>query len=105
MIHATVNAIFKAGGSDKMSGRAMIDGSSALLMLPLAFNRSFRRRAAKLSRAGKWLMALLALAAASTLTACGGGGFFSHGTQSYTVTVTAVSGPDTHTATVTLTVQ
>jgi len=77
----------------------------ALLMLPLAFNRSFRRRAAKLSRAGKWLMALLALAAASTLTACGGGGFFSHGTQSYTVTVTAVSGPDTHTATVTLTVQ
>jgi len=37
MIHATVNAIFKAGGSDKMSGRAMIDGSSALLMLPLAF--------------------------------------------------------------------
>ncbi len=37
MVHATVNAIFKAGGSDKMSGRAMIDGSSALLMIPLAF--------------------------------------------------------------------
>lgn len=36
MVHATVNAIFKAGGSDKMSGRAMIDGSSALLMMPLA---------------------------------------------------------------------
>jgi drug/metabolite transporter (DMT)-like permease len=36
MAHATVNAIFKAGGSDKMSGRAMIDGSSALLIMPLA---------------------------------------------------------------------
>ena len=36
MAHATVNAIFKAGGSDKMSGRAMIDGSSALIMMPLA---------------------------------------------------------------------
>jgi drug/metabolite transporter (DMT)-like permease len=37
MAHATVNAIFKAGGSDTMSGRAMIDGSSALIMIPLAF--------------------------------------------------------------------
>jgi len=26
MVHGTVNAIFKAGGSDKMSGRAMING-------------------------------------------------------------------------------
>jgi drug/metabolite transporter (DMT)-like permease len=32
MAHATVNAIFKAGGSDKMSGRAMIDGSFALIV-------------------------------------------------------------------------
>jgi len=37
MTHAIVNAIFKSGGSDKMSGRAMIDGSSALIVLPLAF--------------------------------------------------------------------
>jgi len=37
MAHATVNAIFKSGGSDKMSGRAMIDGSSALIVMPLAF--------------------------------------------------------------------
>ncbi len=36
VVHATVNAIFKAGGSDKMSGRAMIDGSSALLVMPLS---------------------------------------------------------------------
>jgi sugar lactone lactonase YvrE len=77
----------------------------ALLLLPLAFNRGFRRRAAKLSQAGRWLIALLALAAASALTACGGGGFFTHATESYTVTVTAVSGPDTHTVDVTLIVQ
>jgi drug/metabolite transporter (DMT)-like permease len=35
LAHAIVNAIFKAGGSDKMSGRAMIDGSAALLVMPL----------------------------------------------------------------------
>jgi drug/metabolite transporter (DMT)-like permease len=34
--HAIVNAILKSGG-DKMSSRALIDGSSALLVLPLAF--------------------------------------------------------------------
>ncbi|MGK6354040.1 SMR family transporter [Sphingomonas sp. DT-207] len=32
-IHAVVNAILK-GGKDKMAGRAVIDGSSALLLLP-----------------------------------------------------------------------
>jgi drug/metabolite transporter (DMT)-like permease len=32
-IHAVVNAILK-GGRDKMAGRAVIDGSSALLLLP-----------------------------------------------------------------------
>lgn len=34
--HAVVNAVVKAGG-DKMSSRALVDGSSALLILPLAF--------------------------------------------------------------------
>lgn len=34
--HAVVNAIVKSGG-DKMSSRALVDGSSALLVLPLAF--------------------------------------------------------------------
>jgi drug/metabolite transporter (DMT)-like permease len=33
-IHAVVNAILK-GGSDKMAGRAVIDGSSALILLPV----------------------------------------------------------------------
>ncbi len=54
MAHATVNAIFKAGGSDKMSGRAMIDGSSALLVLPLAFVVPWP------TGAGWWLAASLA---------------------------------------------
>jgi drug/metabolite transporter (DMT)-like permease len=35
-LHAVVNAILKAG-KDKMSGRALIDGFSALLILPAAF--------------------------------------------------------------------
>ncbi len=77
----------------------------ALLMLPLVFTRRMRQGARRLSRAGKTLLALLALVMASSLMACGGGGFFSHSTQSYTVTVTAVSGPVIHTTNVTLTVQ
>ncbi len=35
-LHAVVNAVLKSGG-DKMSSRALIDGSSAILVLPLAF--------------------------------------------------------------------
>ncbi|MDO9489783.1 MAG: DMT family transporter [Sphingomonadaceae bacterium] len=35
MIHAVVNAILKSG-RDKMAGRALIDGSSALFALPIA---------------------------------------------------------------------
>lgn len=34
--HAVVNAILKSGG-DKMSSRALIDGSSAIMMLPVVF--------------------------------------------------------------------
>ena len=34
--HATVNAVLKSG-KDKMSSRALIDGFSALMVLPLAF--------------------------------------------------------------------
>lgn len=34
--HAVVNAVLKSGG-DKLSSRALIDGSSALMMLPVAF--------------------------------------------------------------------
>ena len=35
-LHAMVNAILKSG-RDKMSSRALIDGFSAILILPLAF--------------------------------------------------------------------
>lgn len=35
-LHACVNAILKSG-QDKMSSRALIDGFSALLVLPVAF--------------------------------------------------------------------
>jgi sugar lactone lactonase YvrE len=77
----------------------------AFLLLPLLFGKRLRKAASRLSRAGRLLVALLALAVVGTLVGCGGGGFFGHSTRSYTVTVTAVSGPDTHTANVTLTVQ
>ena len=77
----------------------------ALLMLPLFFGRRARKATARLSRAGRLLIALLALSAVGALAGCGGGGFSGHGTQTYTVTVTAVSGPDTHSTNVTLTIQ
>ena len=77
----------------------------ALLLMPLAFGRRARRSAVRLSRAGKLMLVLFALAAVGAFTGCGGGGFFSHAQNSYTVTVTAVSGADTHTTNVTLTVQ
>ncbi len=80
----------------------------ALLLLPLLFGKRGRKAAAGLSRAGWMLIVLLALAAAAgTITGCGGsgGGFSAHPIQTYTVTVTAVSGPNAHSANVTLTVQ
>lgn len=86
-------------------GGIPVSTALGLLMLPLAFTRRMRTTARKLARSGRVLAALLALAAASALVSCGGGGYFSHATQSYTVTITAVSGPDTHSTNVTLTVQ
>jgi hypothetical protein len=77
----------------------------ALLFLPLAFTRRFRRSCARLSRSTSLLLALLVLAAFGVLSGCGSGGFFGQTNQSYTVTVTAVSGPTTHTSSVTLNVQ
>jgi len=76
-----------------------------LLMLPLAFNRRARGTSRKLSRSGRALLALLLMAGLSVLAGCGGGGFFSHPTQNYTVTVTAANGINTHSTNVTLTVQ
>ena len=91
------------------NGRLLAGAASsaalALLMLPLFFGRRARKAAARLSRASRLLIALLALSAVGALAGCGGGGFFGHGSQTYTVTVTAVSGPGTHSTNVTLTVQ
>ncbi len=77
----------------------------ALLLISLAFNRRFRRNAARLSRGGKMLALLLMLVALGSLAGCGGGGFFSHPKQTSTITITAVSGSVTQTTSVTLTVQ
>jgi hypothetical protein len=75
------------------------------LLLPLAFWRRARKTTSRLSSEGALLLALLVLGIVASVTGCGGGGFFSHRTESATVTVTAVCGPDTHTTSVTLTVQ
>lgn len=81
-----------------------VGGASALalLLLPLATSKRKRATARRLSRL---LIVLLTLGVVSALSGCGAGGFFSHANGSYTVTVTAVSGPNTHTTNVTLTVQ
>jgi hypothetical protein len=93
----------------RRSSRPLAGASSyaalALLLLPLFFGRRARKAAARITRAGRLLLALIALSAVGALAGCGGGGLFGHGTQTYTVTVTAVSGPDTHSTSVTLTVQ
>jgi len=77
----------------------------ALLLFPVAFSRRMRRVSKRLSTAARLLLVILALALSGALTACGGGGFFTHATTSYTVAVTATSGSVSHTANVTLTVQ
>ncbi len=78
----------------------------ALLLLPLAFTRRMRQTAGRLGRAARLLILTIALGTLfGALSGCGGGGFFGHGTGSYTVTVTANNGPDTHTTNVTLVVK
>jgi sugar lactone lactonase YvrE len=100
---ASVNAELRKTGQP-FAGAA-VPTVLAFLMLPLVFTRRARLIRKRLSHAAWMMIAVLALVAMSTLTGCGGGGFFSHATNTYTVTVTAVSGPDTHTTDVTLTVQ
>lgn len=77
----------------------------ALLLLPFALSRRARSTARRLSRASREMIAIVALVALSGLVGCGGGGFFSHTDSTYTITVTAVSGPNTHTTNITLTVK
>jgi hypothetical protein len=103
----TLTASSSAGlhNSNHPFGGIAASTALAFLMLPLFFTRRARESAKRLSQAGKTLIVVLALAVLSTLAGCGGGGFFSHTTTAYTVTVTAVCGPGTHSTTVTLTVQ
>jgi sugar lactone lactonase YvrE len=89
----------------RFPGRMIAPTALALLMLPLAFSRRARRTSRKLSRSGRALLALLLMAGLSVLAGCGGGGFFGHPAQSYTVTVTAANGINTRSTNVTLTVQ
>jgi sugar lactone lactonase YvrE len=77
----------------------------ALLILPFAFSARTRRSARHLFRSGRMLIALLAFALIGLLAGCGGGGFFSHPTQTSTVTITATGGPVTHTTTIAMTLQ
>jgi len=86
-------------------GGAAAPTALALLMLPLAFSRRARKASRQLSRCGKALLMLLALAALSTVAGCGGGGFFSHPAESYSVTVSATNGVNIHTTNVTLIVK
>ena len=108
---ATVLLTLSAGSSALLERRSQPFRSTApftalaLLFIPFAFNRRFRRRCRRLSGALPLAVLLLVLSAVAGLSGCGGGGFFGHSTKSYTVTVTATGGPDTHSTTVTLTVQ
>jgi sugar lactone lactonase YvrE len=103
-----VTMTLSAGGSARMEKNLRFWGSGGsvlALLLPLFFTRRTRATARRWSRrSGLWI-ALFLLALASTLAGCGDGGFYSHGSQNSTVTVTAVSGPYTQTTNVTLTVQ
>lgn len=77
----------------------------AFILLPLAFGRRARTTARRLSRTSQALVLLVGLAILGSVTGCGAGGFYSHAKNAYTVTITAVSGPNTHSTSVTLTVQ
>ena len=109
-VASTVQLTLSTTGSARMEHQGPFRSNGpltalALLFLPFALNRRFRSSCARISSKPRLLASLLALAVVATLSGCGGGGFFSHSTQSYTVTVTAIGGPDTHTTTVTLNVQ
>ncbi len=77
----------------------------ALALLSLTFSRRLRKAAQRFNAARKLLLALLALTALAAVAGCGGSGFFSQARQTYTVTVTATSGPATHSTPLTLTLE
>jgi hypothetical protein len=72
----------------------------ALLLLPVACLKRYRRRPQRLL-----LWMLVALTSFGVVSGCGGGGYFSQPQQTYTITVTGTSGSLVHSTTVTLTVE
>jgi sugar lactone lactonase YvrE len=83
-------------------GNLPLTPAMALLLLPLVFNRRFRRSAVRLSRGARLLVLLILLGVIGGLSACGG---HNSSTRTSLVTITAVSGSVTHTTIVSLTVQ
>ncbi len=86
-------------------GKGAAPFALALLLLP--FSRRMRRQARKFGRLGQMLLLLISLGAALFgATGCGSTtGFFAHPPQTYTINVTGASGPLSHAASVTLTVE
>jgi len=101
----TLNASAQARLEKVRWGGMAASTALALLLLPMTLMRRARRLARRFSGVAGWTIVLFALAVASILTGCGGGGFFTHASRSYTVTVTAVSGSSTQNTSVTLIVQ
>jgi sugar lactone lactonase YvrE len=101
----TASAQARMDSNHRFLGRMAAPIAWALLLLPVAFSRRTRSASRRLLRSGRAMLALLLLAGLSVLGGCGGGGYFTHPSQSYSVTVTAVCGPSNHTTNVTLIVK
>jgi sugar lactone lactonase YvrE len=81
-------------------GRRLGPVAFALLLLPFACLKRYRRRPERLL-----LWILMALVSFGAVSGCGGGGYFSQTEQTYTITVTGTSGSAVRSTTVTLTVE
>ncbi len=81
-------------------GRRLGPAAFALLLLPIACLKRYRRRPQRLL---VWM--LVGLASLGAVSGCGEGGYFSQTEQTYTITVTGTSGTLVRSTTVTLTVE
>jgi MBG domain/Bacterial Ig-like domain (group 3)/Putative Ig domain len=108
-IRRTMNSASANAGSRGTPNRSFASGIApfafALILLPFAGR--LRRTGKRLGGMLSVLLLLVAgMAVAAGISGCGSSsGFFAQQQQSYTVTVTGTSGPLTHSATVTLTVE
>jgi hypothetical protein len=101
---ASILTVQTAGGQTAQSrGSVWPFATPALALLLLVPFRRWRR-----VWRGKMMLlivGLVSMAAAISLSACGGGFALTNQSKTYTITVTGASGTDTHTTTVQLTVQ